>query len=101
MTTAEKAGVVILAVEGAFGIWSAVNPSRFTIRKFMETEQDFADIRKGFLISSILIGGLVLAVILVFAGGNWAFAIPAAVAASFASYYLGVLQTNGMNVAGI
>ena len=98
MNAAEKAAVVILAAEGAFGIWSAVNPSRFTIRKFTSSQQDLDEIHMGFIIASVLIAGLVFAVVLVFMEGNLGLAIPLGAGAGVAAYFLGRWQTDGVAV---
>ena len=96
MNGAEKAGIVILALEGAFGIWSAVNPSRFTIRKFTETQKDLDDIHTGFVVASVMISGLVFAVVLIYADANWPMAAGLAAAAGITAYFLGAMQTSGV-----
>jgi hypothetical protein len=46
---------VITVIFGAFEVWSAVNPSFFTIKKFGVTASDKALIETGFLIAVTII----------------------------------------------
>jgi len=49
----DQIGLALLGVMGAFGAWSSVNPSFFTIREF-STQQSAANVRFGMKIGVVL-----------------------------------------------
>lgn len=52
----ETLGLSILSAEAGFGIWSALNPSMFTIAHFAESDTDIKNIREGMLTSLGIMG---------------------------------------------
>ena len=52
--TREQKGLILLGIGNAFAIWSAFNPSFFTVRKFAQregTEQDREDLKTGYALA--------------------------------------------------
>lgn len=62
----QKFGLALMVIGTSFGIWSAVNPSYFTIRKFGVSEEDRKLVIQGFAIGALIIFLLVLGVWMVF-----------------------------------
>lgn len=62
----QKFGIALMLIGTSFGIWSAVNPSYFTIRKFGVSEEDKALVIQGFVIGFIIIAFLVVGAWMVF-----------------------------------
>lgn len=62
----QKFGIALMVIGTSFGIWSAVNPSYFTIRKFGVSKEDMALVEQGFIIGAIIIMLLVVGVWMVF-----------------------------------
>ncbi len=57
----------MLAIGNAFAIWSAFNPSFFTLRKFVQREgtpQDIEDARTGMLAAAAVIAGMFAALLI-------------------------------------
>jgi len=67
---AERIGLGLLVVGNAFSIWSALNPSPFTMRKFGVEEEDRAELRRWQLVAVVLILVMVTGVFLVFGKGR-------------------------------
>jgi uncharacterized Tic20 family protein len=47
--------LTITVIFGAFSVWSAFNPSYFTIRKFGETDTDWQLITTGIILAIVVI----------------------------------------------
>lgn len=62
----EKIGLALMTVGTVTAIWSSVNPSYFTIKKFGITEQDKKLIYQGFAIGIIIIAVMLIGVWIVF-----------------------------------
>jgi len=63
----QRIGLWLLAVGNAFAIWSAFNPSLFTLRKFVQREgttQDRADAQAGMILAGVTIGVMFAGVLL-------------------------------------
>jgi hypothetical protein len=63
-----RAALWLLAIGNAFAIWSAFNPSFFTLRKFVQregTRQDIEDAKAGMLAAAAAIAGMVVAVAII------------------------------------
>lgn len=72
MTRAGKVGVGLLMVGTLAGLWSAFNPSFFTIRKFAQREgsdADRRDLRLGYWLFGISAGAVVVGTLLAFRSG--------------------------------
>lgn len=64
----KTAGLWLLALGNAFAIWSAFNPSFFTLRKFVQREgtaEDQADARAGMILAGATIAVMFAGVALV------------------------------------
>jgi uncharacterized membrane protein YsdA (DUF1294 family) len=57
---------LISVVFGVFGVWSAVNPSFFTIRKFAETPEDKRLIAQGVILAAVIIAVTIIVNWLIF-----------------------------------
>jgi hypothetical protein len=69
MTRAGKLGVGLLVVGALAGLWSAFNPSFFTIRKFAAregTDADRRDLRIGYCLFGISAAAVVVGTLLAF-----------------------------------
>ena len=58
MTTGESAGLALLTVTGAFGLWSATNSSIFAVKNWAKDDESKKNARAGMNAGLVAIAGL-------------------------------------------